>query len=250
MKRLCVLLLSLLATVGGLAAADHPHLLPLNADRQYPCNLVGQLLFASGGVEYVGSGSVVRPKGVLTAGHNVYDPVGGFSTNMHFNRGNYGAAVISVQKASHLYVLAGYQAAANTYGQDDVRTFAKDSAGLTFPLPLAGGAFLRTSTDAYLLWAGIFQIAVGYGAEGNHTGDYPLFVEPTQAYTSTSGSFYENTSVYFEGGMSGGPNLTYSPWVKQYVISGVIVSGATNPDAGGIHIIDAAVTSFIASYLK
>ena len=250
MNRLCSILLSLLVTVGGLTAADHPHLLPLKLDRLYPFNLVGQLLFLSGGVEYVGSGTVVRPKGVLTAGHNVFDPAGGFSTNIHFNRGNYGTAVIAAQKATHLYVLAGYQAAAGTYGQDDVRTFAKDTAGLTFPLPLAGGAFLPTGSASYFLQAGIFQISVGYGAEGNHTGDYPLYVEPTQAYTSTFGSFDENTSVYFEGGMSGGPNLTYSPWLQQYVVSGVIVSGATNPDAGGIHIVDAAVSSFVASYLR
>lgn len=247
MKRLFSLLLLSLCALSA-RAANHPQALSPGSARAYPYNLVGQLLFNSGADPYVGSGTVVRPKSILTAGHNVYDPVGGWSTEVNYRRSNYGASALTDAFASHLYLLAGYQASVTKFGPDDVRSFAYDSAGAVFPSLLDGGHYALTAYSPLLLLSTYYRVAVGYGAEGAHTGDYPLFVRPTTSFTDTYGQFWETYSIYVEGGMSGGPLFSYYNGI--FFVTGVVVSGSVDPESGGIRHIDPAAYKFIYTYLK
>jgi len=229
-------------------AVDFPSDLPLVSDRESPFDLIGQVYFTNGSSDYLGSATVIRPSSILTAGHNVYDPTGGWSTNFEFRRGAYGKSVLSTQYATHLYVVAGYQTAARAYGQNNIRTFAYDTAGVIFAKPLAGGGYAGYSDNSALLSDAYSRIGVGYGAEDGNTGLIPLFVIPTSNFEQVYGAFFENTSIYFESGMSGGPLLAKAS--NGYLVAGVIVSSSTKPVAGGLRIIDATAVSFIQTYLK
>jgi hypothetical protein len=248
LKSLSLLLLALASLAGPALAVRYPAVVSLKEDRANPVDFTGQLLFNSGPDEYVGSGTVVRASSILTAGHNVFDPETGFSTDLEFRRGNYGASALSDEYATRMFVLAGYQSSADRFGGDDVRAFAYDTAGLLFGAQLAAGKHAMIFASPFCLTNYYYRICIGYGAEGVHDGDYPLSVAPFTSFYPTYLSFYENTSVYFEGGMSGGPVFTYAPpyWLE----TGIIVSSATNPVAGGIRIIDAATVSFANKYLR
>lgn len=213
----------------------------------YPFNLVGQLTFRSGPDDYLASGTIIGVKSVLTAGHNLYDPDTGYSTNLEFSQKLYGANTVVPKLAKRRYIFARYQNYAWSYGADSVFSFSRDSAGLVFSTALSGRQRALYSTDRTLLGPYHYQLAIGYGAEGNHTGDYPLFVHPTTPFYDVYGSFFENTSIYIEGGMSGGPLLTWQNGV--YTLVGINVSGSTRPVAGGVRLLDAALQSNIITYL-
>lgn len=58
---------------------------PVETPAQYPYCCVGMLYFTLDGNDFYGSASVVNPNGILTAGHNLYDPnTGGWSTQLMF----------------------------------------------------------------------------------------------------------------------------------------------------------------------
>ncbi len=61
------------------AAVNFPVVENAAANAKAPYLYAGQLLFDSGSDEYVGSGTVIGPAGVLTAGHNVFDPLNGMN---------------------------------------------------------------------------------------------------------------------------------------------------------------------------
>jgi V8-like Glu-specific endopeptidase len=212
-----------------------------------PWGFVGQLTFFSGKDEYVGTGVVVSPKSVLTAGHNVYDPDTGWSTRLLYRRDNFGTEALTNEYASHLYLLGGYQSAVGQFGPDDVRSFAFDTAGLVYPKALTKGGRVMVSANPLLLKGYYYHVAFGYGAEGAHDGDHMLKVKPVGNFTRTYGSFYENLSIYIEGGMSGGP--MFSLFAGKFYLSGVVVSGSENPESGGIRIVDNTTLSFIVRYL-
>ena len=247
MKRfLSVLLLALFAL--SAEGAQHPQTLPLSVVQRYPFNMIGQLLFTSGPDYYVGSGTVVKPSSILTAGHNVFDPSTGWSTDVEFRRANYGTSSLTDVFASHLYLLAGYQSQVMRFGPDDVRSFAYDTAGAIYPSLLAGGKYALVTVNPVYLNQYFYRLCIGYGAEGAHTGDYPLYVLPTTAFYDTYGEFWENSSIYIEGGISGGPLLVAAGGT--YYITGVIVSGSTDPETGGIRHIGVDSYNFIRYYLK
>ncbi len=253
MKRfLAILLLASTAAMGFASDADRPQTLALETARTFPYNVIGQLFFSSGASDYIGSGTVIRPSSILTAGHNLYDPQTGWSTDVLFVRGAYGRTSLSEHYASRTFLLSGYRANASRYGAEHVYTFAADIGGVRFPAAVADGAFAGWTTNRSLLTGPAYKIAVGYGAEGEHSGDYPLFVEPVLGFRQTAGGFYENTSIYFEGGMSGGPAFVRNEKEDLYV-AGVIVSGSSGVGdyvSGGIRVINSAVASFIRNHLR
>lgn len=251
MKRFLSLLISLALPAGASArAAEYPQQLDAETARGFPYTLVGQLFFAAGKTDYIGSGTVIRPTSILTAGHNLWDPVTGWSADLLFRRGAYGASVLSEQYGARIFMLSGYRGRAHNHGAEDVRTFSLDLGGVRFAKALAGGGSAGWSSRTSLLTGSAEKIVVGYGAElGAHRGDHPLFVTPDFSFYRTYGAFFENDSVYFEGGMSGGPAFARDADGKLYV-TGVVVSGSDEPwVSGGIRIIDAAGATFIRTYL-
>ena len=245
MKRIILLLtLALLLPLALVARSPRPT--GANVAHTFPYSMVGQLTFSSGNDAYVGSGTVVQPFGVLTAGHNLYDAVGGWSTDLTFKRGHYDAADLTVRTASRSYVIAGYQSSVQQYGGDDVRTFARDTGGLSFQLRPAAGSYLGWTTDRDILTTSAPKAALGYGAE-IHSGEQLLVVGATPFHPVYS-TFYESDNTAIEAGMSGGPIIaTLRDGTR--AVCGVIVSGSDFPVTGGIRILNSTVSDFILKYL-
>jgi hypothetical protein len=148
-----------------------------------------------------------------------------------------------VRRPNKIYLLAAYRANANRYGSDSLQAFTRDTGGLFFPVKLAAGSFLGWSANLSLLTGYNRKVALGYGAE-IHSGEELLAVA-AGPFGRVYGAFYESNGTAIEGGMSGGAVISTLP-----ALTGTVVSGADFPVAGGIRIIDFAVSSFIITYLS
>ena len=212
--------------------------------------MIGELEFQSGNDYYVGSGTVIAPKSVLTAGHVLWDPQTGYSYNLKFTRALYDDNGLSQLYATGIYLFGGYATYAYTYGQNSIQAFAHDMGGMTFAAPLAGGAYVGWWQNPATLSnpASYVDISLGYGAV-YHDGSELLAVFPTKPFSDTSGAFYENFSMAVEGGMSGGPVMAQIPSGYLFVVA-VVVSGSDYPIGSGVHAIDAAGATFISTYLS
>lgn len=251
MKHLLALAAVLLLQLLPAGAADYPARVAITTARTDPYTLVGQLFFASGRQDYIGSGVVITESGVLTAGHNLYDRNTGWSTELEFRRGAYGDETLEEQFASRVYLLSGYKARANQFGGDNSRTFAVDLGGLRFTRPVANGAYAGWTTDLSRIssQAGLKTI-IGYGAERPNVGDYPLTVNTKRGFHRVVGGFWESDGVYFEGGMSGGPVFSRDSR-GNLLVSGVVVSASEAPYlAGGIRILNPKGAQLIQSFLQ
>ena len=245
MRRL-FLSIAAIALLTPARAVDYPQPAGAEFTHTFPFAMAGQLLFGNGGKFYSGSGTVTRPSSVLTAAHNLWDADNGFSTDILFRRGLAGDAALSEQYVSRIYVLGGYRENARRLTSEDVRTFSFDLGILVFARPVAGGAYAGWWANPTLLSGR--TLALGYGGE-THTGDDLLKVEAGQGYTPAAGAFYENRSLYFESGMSGGPVFGEDTDGKLYV-AGIVVAGSVDPITGGIRILDLAAANFIKRYAK
>jgi hypothetical protein len=247
MPRLFVTLALLLAVLAPRAeAVNYPQTKDLATARSNPYAFVGQLYFTSGRSDYIGSATVVRARSVLTAGHNVYDPQGGWSTAVEFRRSAYGASALNDLYATRLFLLGGYRAAANQTGSESLRTFNYDMGGLVFGKELAAGTHARLGLGSKFLSKAYSRTAVGYGAE-THSGDYPCYVSPTTNFYSVYGAYWECSSLTFEGGMSGGPIFATTP--DDTLEVAIVVASSGPPLAGGVRIIDVPAVNFINAYL-
>jgi V8-like Glu-specific endopeptidase len=222
---------------------------PLGAGsvERFPFSMAGQLIFTSGDRDYQGSGTVVHKRSVLTAAHNCWDSERGWSTQIEFNRVRSGASIPNQAFARRIFVFGGYQGNARQYGADSVRAFAFDLGGLRFSTPLANGSFAGWRADYNLLTGDTYNIALGYGAD-QHNGDHLLFVEPSLAFMQVFTTFFENESLTFEGGMSGGP-LFAEVGAGDFRLTGVIVAGSTEPPTGGVRALNPAAARFLRTYL-
>ncbi|MDP9291358.1 MAG: hypothetical protein M3O82_03215 [Verrucomicrobiota bacterium] len=234
------------SSVAGALAIDSPQPTGATFARTSPYSMIGQLRFVSGSDYYVGSGTAILPKAVLTAAHNLWDPQTGWSRRILFIRSKYDDAGLSRQLASRKYILGGYSSAALRYGGNSSYAFANDMGGLRFLNPLAGGLHAGWRADVPSLTGADYNIALGYGAE-THSGDELLFVEPTQSFYVVIGGYLNNDSILAEGGMSGGPVMAPNPSDVLEVV-GVVVSGST--DGAGIRAIDAKAARFIRANLR
>lgn len=229
-------------------AADpaFPELTGLTFARTFPYSMIGQLVFDSGRLGYSGSGTVIRPSSVITAGHNLYDFNHGWSTHIVFQRARYGDTFLTKKAPTRILVLAGYQSKVAYFGGDSSYAFSNDTGALRFGAPVADGGSAGWSTDTSLLTGTAYNIALGYGGEF-HSGDDLLFVEPAESFTQTRNAFYENSSIYIERGMSGGPVFAEDKDGNLYVCA-TVVSGSDV--AGGVRIFNSKVADLIRNYLR
>jgi V8-like Glu-specific endopeptidase len=247
-------LLSLLSVVIALAVPLHaqdvsrPGLLGTELTKTYPYSMAGQLIFTSGEYDFQGSATVVFKRSVLTAAHNMWDADNGWSTNVEFNRARSGTQIATHSYAKRLFVMGGYRTNAARHGASSVRAFAYDIGGMRFPLPLAEGSYAGWRSDVSLLKGNAYNIALGYGAD-KHTGDDMLFVEPYLSFYQTYTSFFENDSLTFEGGMSGGPIFAMTKAGEMRVVA-IIVAGSDDPPGGGVRAITLPAARFISTYLR
>jgi hypothetical protein len=247
------LLFILFALVTAAPAVEVPQLFGKENARTFPFSMIGQLLFDSGRRSYLGSGTVIRPRSVLTAGHNLFDPRTGWSTDVEFRRSNYGENdYLGRHFARRLWLLGGYRSNATYYGADSARAFAQDTGGLVFRESLAGGGYAGWVADPSVLLGSNHNNLLGYGAE-SHSGEELLSVVPEVSFYRILGPFLENDSIYIEAGMSGGPAFAQMDDDQLYV-AGVVVSASgdpSSPDAtGGIRALNAKAATFIRNYLR
>jgi hypothetical protein len=250
--RMKVLLFVLLTVATAAPAVEVPQPFGQQNARTFPYSMIGQLLFDNGRRSYLGSGTVIRPRSVLTAGHNLFDPRTGWSTDVEFRRSNYGENdYLSRQFARRLWLLGGYRSNAIYYGPESAWAFAQDMGGLVFRETVGGGGYAGWVADLPLLLESSNSILLGYGAE-SHSGEELLYVEPNVSFYRIIGPFLENDSIYIEGGMSGGPAFARMDDGQLYV-AGVVVSASGDPESadatGGIRALNAKAATFIRNYL-
>ncbi len=250
MKFLTAITSALLLTSLPLPAQDvsRPSLSGAAQTKTFPYSMVGQIIFGSGDSDYQGSGTVVQKHSVLTAAHNVWDIDNGWSYNVDFTRALTRRDPGQRTTASKLFLFGGYQGQAMRYGADSLHAFANDLGGLRFRTLPGAGSFAGWKADPTLLTGDSYNICLGYGAD-THSGDDLLFVEPSLSFYKTFSAFYENDSLTFEGGMSGGPVFAeLKPGDIRIV--GVIVAGSDTPPSGGIRALNANGALFISTYLN
>lgn len=219
--------------------------------RTLPYSFVGRLLVSFAGVPYQGSGTVVRPHSVLTAGHMLWDPDAGWATNLYFQRAYYYGSQLSVSRPNHKYILAGYSRYASVEGSDSDDAFTKDFGAMTFTGEPAKGRYLPYSVNLGYLNGRHQTISVGYGADW-HDGEQMLKCSPpigsAFAYVPDIGGtmYYFNDFYIIEGGMSGGPLF-----VKTSAGWNVIAINVSGDDSSmGIHALGSSERSFLEKYLK
>jgi V8-like Glu-specific endopeptidase len=210
--------------------------------------MIGQLLFDSGQQSYLGSGTVIRPRSVLTAAHNLYSPDTGWSADVQFRRSNYGYGdYLDLKVGRRLYVLGGYRSSSNYYGTDSVPAFSQDTGGIVFSTTVANGGYAGWIAQPSLLTGTGYNVLLGYGADP-HDGEELLSVVPTEGFSKIYEAFFENESVAVEHGMSGGPTFARGDDGNLYV-AGVVVSAAADSGVGGIRALNTTVANFIRTYL-
>jgi len=249
-------LLSLLCTILAVAtplraqtqSISRPSFIGGDLTKTYPYSMAGQLIFSSGNSDYQGSATVVFKRSVLTAAHNMWDADNGWSTNVEFNRARNGSEIPLHTYATRLFVMGGYQGAAARFGANSLRAFAYDIGGMRFGLPLAGGSYALCRADASLLTGNAYNIALGYGAD-KHSGDEMLYVAPYVSFYQTYSAFFENDSLTFEGGMSGGPVFAETRSGEMRLV-GIVVAGSDDPPGGGIRALTPPSARFISTYLR
>lgn len=244
MKKLLLTLVALLPLLAP--ATEYPEPIGRATARSFPYSMIGQLLYASGSEGFLSTGTVINTSSVLTAGHVIYDSDTGWSTDMLFRRSTYGGTYLNQQYARRMYVLGGYQAAANDQGADSPVAFAKDLGGLVFRRAVGGGSAAGWIVDPSLLTGPSYNVALGYGGE-THSGDDLLFVEPEVSFYRSFGAFFENDSIFIEPGMSGGP--LFAERNDVLYVAGVIVSGSDDPIGGGVRALNGKAATFIRTYL-
>lgn len=247
-RKLLTLCLAICAFATSAGAVDYPMPTGKTFARTFPYSMIGRLEFQNGGGYWLGSGTVIRARSVLTAAHNLWDSSTGWSTDISFTRAKYRDNGLSRQYASQKYILAGYSQSASKSGQHHSHAFANDMGGLLFPNPVADNGYVGYWANTPALKGTLSKIALGYGAQ-RHSGEELLSVSPTRPFRAVYSGFYDNTSAGAEGGMSGGPVFARHKNGNQYVV-GIIVAGAERPVRIGIRALDAKAASFITTYLR
>ncbi|MEA3206950.1 MAG: hypothetical protein QOE70_7 [Chthoniobacter sp.] len=237
-----------LATTALAQTVDAPQPFGAAKTRTFPFSMTGKLIFAQGADWFQGSGTVIRPYSVLTAAHNLWDADHGFSTDLLFRRALNGQDSAGDRYASRVYVLGGYREKARRHGADDFRSFSQDLGALIFSDPVANGSSAGWWANPALLLGRKPALALGYGAQ-LHDGTELLAVEATTGFERVFGGFFDSESLFFEGGMSGGPIFGQNATGELFV-TGVVVAGSEGMTAGGIRVLDATAAAFVRQYMK
>ncbi len=190
---------ALLMAFGTMAQAGYyPDKINERLVDRHPYDKVGRLDFYSAGEGYIGTGTIVTSRGVLTCAHNLYDANGGFSTRVRFTRARNGNKNKGRSTARRLYILADYP---NHESESDIG-FSRDLGAVHFPKSLGGTASV-TLNPAKFFQRNQKEI-LGYGAEF-HSGSYLLRARTRSRFFAYFSSFLGTNSFYTEAGMSGGP---------------------------------------------
>jgi len=214
---------------------------------------------------FIGSGTVIQPSSVLTAGHVLYNvdtTYGsvGFQTNMRFERARYGDSIASISYPVRKVLLAGYQNTATKKGANSNAAFNKDIGGLLFNNEPADGAYLGWWSNPALLNRSDVKPkwSLGYGAQ-YHDGKHLLRSQAGSDYGQVTSAFWANFSYLIEGGMSGGPVVTKTLGSNgEWYVIGVNVAGyyilssdgsTQIPIGMGVHVIDSVAYNFITTTL-
>lgn len=213
-------------------AGDLP-VLPRKDLRDKPYEFLGFLSFRSGGDTFFGSGTIVRPRGVLTCAHNLWDFRGGWSTNVRFERQRFRGQKNGVFRPSNLFIQPGYIEYVERTGDSETNAaFANDIAWMAFPRNLGKGVGAPYKTRFNALTGRAYNEAIGYGE-----GTTPKIGIPTLAYRRVGNTpYFLNSSYDHLGGMSGGP--IFARIRRQLVVVGVVVSSG-----GGIRALEPGVVS-------
>ena len=237
-----------LATDPAAAQATPTSVSNLRASNPY--RYTGLLSFFSDGAEYIGSGVVVKPFSILTAGHNLYSEGSGWSTDVIFQRSFDFGTYASESTASQLVILGGYADYADRGKSETNGGFSRDMGGVVCFSRPASGLYAAWKKDTTLLTGRNYTMSLGYGGEV-HSGEELLRSSPTRSFFKVVGSLYENRSYGIEGGMSGGPVFAKSGG-KWYVCA-VNVSGPGGNvfnRGAGVRAIDADSAKLIQVKLK
>lgn len=195
-----------------------------------PYYFVGYVSFLEGGKAYQGSGTVVRPRSVLTCAHVLWTPGIGWSTNVKFYRARYGSSYKKLAAPNRIYIHGNYQSNANSRGDTSYYSFAYDIGWMTFASNLAGGGYSGYATNYGALTGTNYCVAIGYGG-----GTYPKYSEPSKGYREWgTTAYFTNSSYDHQGGMSGGP-IFATINSSRYVDAVVVSSG------GGVRAIDSYI---------
>ncbi len=214
-----------------------PVLAPENERSANPVNMVGQMQFFSGRHQYVGSGTAVTQRGVVTAAHNLYDRRHGFSRSVIFSRGRNGNQWLVRTPITRQQILPGYSSV--TQSTSD-RAFALDVGVIHTLNVLASGATpARVYADPRLLQTTQQKTMLGYGAE-RHSGRHLLRSTISDPFFIYRGPFLGNDGFEPEAGMSGGPVFLEINGVL--TLTAVIVSSG-----GGVRALDASARPLLNS---
>ncbi len=237
-----------LATNSASAQASPASVSNLRANNPY--RYVGLLSFFSDGGDYIGSGTVIKPYSVLTAGHNLYSEGSGWSTDVVFRRSYDFGTYASENTASTLFILGGYASYADRGRSETNAGFSRDMGGVVCFSRPADGFYAAWRKGANLLTGSNYNMSLGYGGQV-HSGEELLRSAPTRSFYRVAASLYENRSYGIEGGMSGGPVFAKSDG-KWYVCA-VNVSGPGGDvfnRGAGVRAIDNDSAALIQTKLK
>ncbi len=219
-----------------------------------PYNFTGRIfdLSDTGGVA---SGTLLRRHTVLTAGHVVFSPTGGFIVNGTFTRGLYETSSISKDQIISAQSLAGYQAAitAAPTGTFPLNVVEVDLGLVLVPLaPIDADWGNYLVTPSLLADPSVPTFILGYPGQTFDARTMTYIVPATPfvgAGSTTSSAIYENDEVAFEEGNSGGPIYVVPDGVHQSV-QAVVSSGANDPtgtfNRSFVRAIDKSASRFLA----
>ena len=209
-----------------------------------PYYFVGRVNTKFGASSYIGSGTVIASRSVITCGHVVWKAGLGWATNVYFQRGLYNSSVLKTIYASRKVLLGGYTSAVNTYGVRSSQSYSYDLAALNFVADPANGASAGWWANTTLLTGTSYNMSLGYGGV-IHNGRELLRSAPSESFYQRHGGYYFNDSYLIESGMSGGPVFAKSG--ATWYVCGVNVSG--NETGSGIRAFDTTADRFIRSNL-
>ena len=216
-----------------------------------PYYFVGRVSVSFGPDDYLGSATVTRPNGVLTAAHLLWDNDYGWAYNIYFERAYYQGTSLGKLYAARKFILSGYASNVFNNGSDSDEAFNRDLGVIKLVAPPAAGAFNPSKVAVQYLKGFVPTMALGYGAD-LHDGEQLLRSMPAlgsqNAYYPLvpHGSYYFVDGAFLEHGMSGGPLFALLGGVWTQV--GVNVSGSS--DGMGIRVLDKAGMAFMVKVLK
>ena len=226
LRILMPVLLALFAPGLALQAQQHPAEVTPDEAPALPYRLSGRMNVEHGMQRYFGTATFIRRYTGVTAGHLLYDPKTGLSTNLYYEPALYLQANSSIT-VSFFAVLSGYQSAAQV-DPDSNAAFDQDMGYVLFSRNAPGNEFAAFGADTDLLTTADSFLALGYAAE-SFPGDELAFVNVAVPYYELQApGLYENTSYYTEEGMSGGPLYVTRDGAME--VAAVNVAGTSEPD--------------------